>query len=161
MGPPTSVWGHTTFNMSNYGGQPQNILPFAFFTKLTFIQFEWWFWSFWAHLEPFWGMRILVGASHWPYEVVNPFYYPYPICIFSASSISAPNSFFETVVVCQERQKWPPPPLPLNPYHYDNRVHKLHLWKFVWMIEAPIIHFGSKKATDTACTTSGSGHHGL
>ena len=29
------------------------------------------------------------------------------------------------------------------------------------MISAQISSFGTKKITDTACTTSGSGHHGL
>ena len=42
-----------------------------------------------------------------------------------------------------------------------NRAHKIHLWKVLCMLIASETSFGSKKVTDTACTTLGSGQHGL
>ena len=42
-----------------------------------------------------------------------------------------------------------------------NRAHKIHFWKVLCMIIASNTSFGSKKVTDTACTTLGSGQHGL
>ena len=48
----------------------------------------------------------------------------------------------------------------IHPYNNKNCAHKIHKWKVLRMIVASNTSIGSKKVTDMACTTLGSGHHG-